>query len=112
MNNSSEKPKAGSFWLSCLAFIGCFLIFATILRIANMPAQEEVGLVPANLTPEERLERNLLTPDERRQRLIELKAKAKTASESYAWIDRNAGAVQLPVARAMELVVQESKTVP
>jgi hypothetical protein len=112
MSNSSEKPKAGSFWLSCLAFIGCFLIFATILRIADMPAQQEVGLVPANLTQEERLERNLLTPEERKQRLIELQAKAKAASENYAWIDRNAGVIQLPVVRAMELVVHESRSAP
>ncbi len=44
---------------------------------------------------------------ERRKALAELNAQAKDALENYAWIDKTKGLVRLPVARAMELTVNE-----
>jgi hypothetical protein len=34
-------------------------------------------------------------------------AKQQKQAASYAWVDRKAGVVQLPIDRAMELVVQQ-----
>lgn len=43
------------------------------------------------------------TPATRKQALGELREKHAQQSTSYAWIDKNAGVVQLPIERAMQL---------
>ncbi len=47
------------------------------------------------------------TPASRRAHLAELREKEARQAESYGWVDRGAGVVQLPIGRAMELVVRE-----
>lgn len=48
----------------------------------------------------------------RKARLSEHRAKAMEQTTTYAWIDEQAGIVQIPVERAMELVVEESQRNP
>ncbi|MGH8017166.1 MAG: hypothetical protein ACREIA_02580 [Opitutaceae bacterium] len=107
MSNAAHKPGSGNFWISTLAIIGCFLIFAVVLYIAKLPSSRDVTAIPENLTPEERLERNILSPGQRKERLAELHAKERSAATSYGWIDQAAGVVRLPVDRAMELTVRD-----
>ncbi len=107
MSNTAQKPGFGNFWISTFAIIGCFLIFASIIYIAKLPGSGDVTTTPDNLTPEERLERNLLTPRQRKDRLVELHAKERSAAISYGWIDQSAGVVRLPVDRAVELTVRD-----
>jgi hypothetical protein len=47
------------------------------------------------------------TPALRRAYLADLRAKQAAQAASYGWVDRKAGVVQLPVERAMELIVLE-----
>jgi len=47
------------------------------------------------------------TPAARQAALQELRQQEAAQASSYAWIDRNAGVVQLPIDRAMELTVQQ-----
>jgi hypothetical protein len=48
------------------------------------------------------------TPASRRAYLAELRKKQAEQGAAYGWVDQKAGVVQLPIARAMELVVQEN----
>jgi hypothetical protein len=47
------------------------------------------------------------TPGSRLAYLDDLRARQEKQLGSYAWIDRKAGVVQLPIDRAMELVVRQ-----
>lgn len=47
------------------------------------------------------------TPTDRRAYLVELRAKQAKQAQSYAWVDQKAGTVQIPIDRAMDLVVSE-----
>jgi hypothetical protein len=47
------------------------------------------------------------TPEARRAYLADLRAKQAKQAASYGWVDQKAGIVQLPIERAMDLVVQE-----
>lgn len=107
MSDTFEKPGAASFWISVLAIIGCFLIFAVVLYVSYIPTRQTTVGVPAGMTAEERLEKNLLTPEERKARLAELRVRAQAEAAGYQWINREAGVVRLPVDRAVELTVRE-----
>jgi hypothetical protein len=45
------------------------------------------------------------TPEARRAYLDELRAKQAKQAASYAWVDQGKGVVQIPIDRAMDLVV-------
>ena len=47
------------------------------------------------------------TPAARKQALAALREKQAAQAGAYAWVDQKAGVVQLPVDRAMELVVEQ-----
>jgi len=47
------------------------------------------------------------TPALRRAYLADLRGRQERQAASYGWVDRQAGVVQLPVERAMELIVLE-----
>jgi hypothetical protein len=47
------------------------------------------------------------TPATRQQALVELREKHAKQAASYAWVDKNAGVVQLPIDRAMQLTVAQ-----
>jgi hypothetical protein len=48
------------------------------------------------------------TPATRKAALADLRKAQATQVVSYAWVDQKAGIVQLPLGRAMELVVREN----
>jgi hypothetical protein len=65
---------------------------------------------PTSTSPQNAVAENLpkelawkATPATRKQALGELREKHAQQSTSYAWIDKNAGVVQLPIERAMQL---------
>lgn len=47
---------------------------------------------------------------ERLQKVAEVNTKQAALIQGYEWVDQTAGIVRIPVARAMELVVQEHYT--
>ncbi len=72
------------------------------------------GYQPATVSPQNAAAENLpkdmewrATAAARRKALDEIKAKAAAQAAGYAWVDKNAGVVQLPIARAMELTAQK-----
>jgi lysylphosphatidylglycerol synthetase-like protein (DUF2156 family) len=91
--SDSASPK--NFWVTLAAIIGVFALFALILFIAYLP-QKAPPLPEGSKTPEERAA--LLT---------DLRAKEKSATTTYGWVDQAAGLVRLPTDRAVELTIQE-----
>lgn len=126
MSDLSNTPSSRAFWLSALGIIGCFLIFGVVLFVAgipNRPVDQTAVFSPAEmreieaLPPAERetrlrelrLERGLLTVEDRQERLSELRIKEDHALASYQWIDKEKGIVRLPIDRAMEIVVRDAQ---
>jgi hypothetical protein len=48
------------------------------------------------------------TPQSRRAYLAEMRKHEVKQATEYGWVDQNAGVVQLPIERAMELIAQEN----
>ncbi len=93
MSDHPSSPK--NFWVTLAAIIGGFAIFLLILVIAYQPQK------PAPLPEGTR------TPAERAALLAETRAKDKSASTTYGWVDQANGIVRLPTDRAVELTIQE-----
>ncbi len=70
------------------------------------PPARQLGIISApNLAPLQRFPTPNLQVNPR-QDLVALNAQADKELTSYAWLDRTAGVVRLPIARAMDLVAQ------
>jgi hypothetical protein len=92
--------------VAIVAIMACFILFLIPVRILYL---RHLPPAPQNEAPEQ-FPKDLAwkaTPETRRATLAELIAKQEKQAASYAWIDKKAGIVQLPVDRAMELIVQE-----
>lgn len=76
--------------------LACFALFGWLARKVYAPHAATVEPVPG-----------VLTPADRKAMLTEHLAKDQAAATSYAWIDRPAGTVRLPIDRAIELTVRD-----
>lgn len=99
----SPRPVSTAAIAAIFVLLALFWVLAVTVYVPHRapPAQ---NLPPDNL-PKELAWR--ATPATRRAHLAELRAAQMRQADSYGWVDRNAGVVQLPVALAMELVVRE-----
>ncbi|HKB89336.1 MAG TPA: hypothetical protein VKC60_02340 [Opitutaceae bacterium] len=91
--SSSRSPL-----FTVLGAIGCFAIFLLIVFIAYLPKKPD------------QVEQGNLSPEERKTKLVELRANEKKVATSYAWIDQAKGVVQIPIDEAMRLTVQDLQT--
>lgn len=91
----SNTPSKGLSWVTYAAVLGGLALFGLIILLAYLPQR------PAPI------QQGALTPEERINRLTELRAKEQKQATSYAWIDQQKGSVQLPLDRAVELTIQE-----
>jgi acyl-CoA synthetase (AMP-forming)/AMP-acid ligase II len=101
----SNSPKSVS-WVSVAAIFGCFALFLILVYVAYLPHQPKSAYT---LTPEGAPD-DFATPQKRRDYVKELKSKQLAQGGAYAWADQAKGVVQLPIARAMELTVQEANS--
>ena len=83
-------------WVSFLGAAGAFLIFVLILCIAYIPKRSHV-------VDENRIK-------ERFEILTTVRSKVKKEAEAYMWVDQASGVVRLPISRAMDLLVDRSKS--
>jgi hypothetical protein len=98
----SSRPVSLIVKLFVLALSAVFLV--VVWRF-----YQPVTVLPQNAAAEN-LPKELewkATPASRRLALEALQVKQAKQAAGYAWIDEKAGVVQLPVDRAMELVVQQ-----
>jgi len=99
----SDAPTASKgMTATVIAVIGVFAIFLLILRMARTPV---TSVDAAPNVPEE--EQWKLTPEGRKARLTEVRAREQSAGTAYGWVDKDAGVVLLPIDRAMELTIEE-----
>lgn len=112
MNETFEKPGGGSFWITVLLAVAGFLIFSALMFFWYLPTRHLSTGPVANLSAEERVQRNILTPEERKARLADLHAHDRAALSRYEWIDKEKGLVRLPINRAVELTAQELQKKP
>jgi hypothetical protein len=95
--------------VSLLAVIAVFVllsVFGVLAERVYLPGRAEA---PQNETPEN-LSKDMAwkaTPETRRQYLADLRKAQSEQAARYGWVDQKTGVVQLPLGRAMELVVQE-----
>lgn len=105
----TEEPAPLPRPVSLLAVGAVFVLLSAYWVIADRMYVPHRAPAPQNEAPEH-LPKDLAwraTPETRRAYLEELREKQAMQAESYGWLDRKAGTVRLPIARAMELVVQE-----
>ena len=91
-DSSSVRPAS---LISVLAIMCCLALFLLLVYLAYLPNQ--TGPYVGD---------GIRTPEERKEKLAELRANETKHAHSYAWVDQEAGVVQLPIERAMELTVQ------
>jgi len=99
---SRVRPVSLLTILILMVVFGAFYFFA---RSYYRPAPVSAVNAAAENLPKELEWR--ATAEARRKALQEAREKEERASAGYAWIDRNAGSVQLPIRRAMELTTAE-----
>jgi hypothetical protein len=93
--SDSTKTSSSTSWVTVLAAIGGFAIFALIVFIAYLPKK------PAPLAD------GVRTPEQRKAALAELRAKEKAASTTYGWVDQASGVVRIPIDEAVKLTIKE-----
>jgi hypothetical protein len=95
--------------VSTLAVVAVFVLLSLFWLLAVRVYVPHRPPAPQNETPDNLPKEQAwrATPASRRAFLAELREKQAKQATSYAWVDRKTGVVQLPVERAMELVVKE-----
>ena len=88
---SAPRPK--TLWRVIAGGMVLLLIFVLVVRLLT-------GLAPV---PDEDAAR----AEERAKARADLQAENAKKLEAYAWVDQAKGAVQIPIARATELVIAE-----
>jgi hypothetical protein len=104
----SDAPHPSSRPVSLatiLAILALFSLFGLLVCAAGArhraPLPQDVA--PENLPADEAWQ---ATPERRAAYLAGLRAAQQSQAASYAWIDRKAGTIRLPIGRAMELVAE------
>lgn len=104
----SNPPSLSPRPVSLVTIVFVFALFAAFLLMVSR------YYTPVAASPQNQAAENLpkdldwkATPASRQAALASLKEKQAKQAASYAWVDQKAGVVQLPIARAMELTVQE-----
>jgi hypothetical protein len=105
----TESPARPPRPVSLVAVAAVFILLSPFWVLATRIYVPHRAPAPQNEAPEH-LPKELdwrATPATRRAYLADLREKQARQATSYAWLDRSAGVVQLPIERAMELVVRD-----
>jgi hypothetical protein len=100
---STPRPVSLIAILGILAGFSLFLVPVRLLYLSHrLPLTQNEA--PEDLSKDQQWK---ATPESRRAYLAQLIAKQQKQAASYAWVDKKNGVVQVPIDRAMELVVQD-----
>ena len=90
--------------VTVMAILASFALFLLLVYWAYLPYRPAA---PQNVAAEKLTDDRAweATPASRKAYLLELRAKQEKQATSYGWVDQKNGVVQLPIDRAMELVV-------
>jgi hypothetical protein len=98
----SDVPVLKPVWPTALAVVGVFAIFLLFWVVVRQPSPvfDQIASIP----PEEQWR---FSDEGHKARLVEVQGRVRSEINTYKWIDQNAGVVQLPLDRAIELTVNE-----
>jgi hypothetical protein len=105
MSDATSTPARPVSLITTLCVLALFSAFFFVVRHYYRPVE-----APPFVTAPENLPKELewkATRESRRQALADLRQQQADQARAYAWIDQQAGIVQLPIERAMELTVQQ-----
>ena len=88
--------------ISCVAMFGLFHVLAREEARLSPPANPLAAAEGPRLPPEPRLQAHPIKD------LEELRKAETELLTTYGWVDKSAGTVRIPVARAMELLAQRA----
>jgi hypothetical protein len=104
-DSSAPAPRPVSL-VTIVAILGTFALFLLLVDLAYLPHRPAAPqLVAAEKLSDDQAWK--ATPESRKANLLELRAKQQKQATSYGWVDQKTGVVQLPIDRAMELVVRQ-----
>lgn len=106
----SDQPAPIPRPVSLVAIAAIFILLSLFGLLALRVYLPGRAPAPQNQVPDN-LSKDMAwraTPDTRKGYLADLRKKQALQAGSYGWVDQKAGVVQLPIARAMELVVKEN----
>lgn len=101
----SPRPVSSLAVAAIFAVLSLYGVITLRVYVANRPPEPQ-NEVPDNL-PRDLEWSWKATPVMREAYLTGLRRKQAEQAQSYGWVDRKAGVVQVPVARAMELIAKE-----
>ena len=99
----SPRPVSTVAVAAIFAVLAVFGLLARHYYLPTLPTQPQYE-APDHLSKDQAWK---ATHESRRAYLLELRQKQSDQGATYLWIDKNAGLVQLPIDRAMDLVIQE-----
>jgi hypothetical protein len=105
----TDAPTPAPRPVSFVAVIWIFILLSVFGLLARR-VYERFGSVAPQNEAADNLPKELAwkaTPAARREALADLRAKQAAQASTYAWVDKKAGVVQLPISRAVELVIEE-----
>jgi len=105
----SDENKPAPRPVSVAAVAVIFVLMSVFCVVTVRVYRPGGAAAPQNEAPDN-LAKDLAwraTPAARRAYLAELRNGQAKQAASYGWVDQKAGVVQLPIERAMELVVRE-----
>ena len=107
MSDSTIFPPRPVPLVTILAILGCFSIFLLVVfyGYARDPLPSPHSVAPEKLAEDQAWRATSAT---KAAVLAELRANEQKKATAYSWIDQKAGSVQIPITRAMELIVQEN----
>ena len=110
MTTMTEPDLPNPRPVSILAVAAIFALLSLYGIVTLRFYARHIAPAPQNLVPDH-LPKELAwraTPESRREFLAGLRNDQAQQALSYGWVDKKAGVVQLPIARAMELIVEEN----
>ncbi len=91
----SESSSKSAPLVSIFAIFALLAVFALLVYFFYLP--RSTGMFVGD---------GVHSDEQRVKNLAELRSKEASQASSYAWVDQNAGVVQLPLDRAMELTIE------
>lgn len=110
MSDTPAQPARPVSLFTIVFLLAVFAAFLLVIRWFYQPAASTAfNARPDNFPSKKDAEEVQwrANAESRRQALTELRAEEAKKAAGYAWIDQQAGVVQLPIDRAMELTVQQ-----
>ena len=105
-NSGASAPRSVSLVTVVAILVGfaAFYFLVRLVHVSHPPAYIPETEVAEKLGSDQQWQ---ATPEARLAYLQQLRAQHEKQLASYGWVDQKAGVVQLPIDRAMDLVVRE-----